>query len=337
MPEKIVTPVTLLDQVSDFENLLAAHRECSRGKRNKIGYKTSLFALGERLIAIRNQLRENYYAWGNYRHFTVTDPKARLVMAAPFMDRVVHHAIHRVIEPILDRHLSDSVFACRHGRGNRTAVQAAFHALKSIGPERFAIKLDVKKYFFSIRHKILMEQIHASLPDPSLEPLLLHLLASHPEYAAQDRGIPIGNLTSQLFANFYLASADRVAIDLLGAPYFWTEETLFKQTLNIFYVRYMDDLLIISRSKQHALDAAQAVVEHCDQSLDLEIPFQKRMPIASDPIPFLGFMISHEGYRPLMRNHRRFNKKLNRLRRAGTPDSQLEQVITSFDAWQKLF
>ncbi len=327
---------TLLERVCDFENLLLAHRECSRGKRKKLGYKESVFALGERLVELSHELRLGTYTWGNYRSFTVVDPKERQILAAPFMDRVVHHAIHRVIEPILNLKLSDSVFACRYGRGNRNAVLVTLKALRHFGRERFAVKLDVKKYFASIKHDLLLKKLQDSLPDQTLNSLMRQLLQSHPEFSNSGQGIPIGNLTSQLFANFYLASADRVATQWLGAPYYWLEEPLFSEPIKGFYIRYMDDMLCIAKSKNTALEAAYQIVDFCEKSLELSIPFQKIMPLGNDPIPFLGFVLSHNGYRPLSRNEQRFKKKIRRLISAQSSESKIAMATNSYCAWKAL-
>jgi RNA-directed DNA polymerase len=327
---------TLLERISSFENLLSAHRECSRGKRGTTGYRQSLFAIGEKLVVIRNQLLSGTYKWDHYRSFIVKDPKARMVMAAPFMDRVVHHAIHRIIEPGLDLKMSDSVFACRHGRGNRNAVIATLKALKNIGPDRYVVKMDVKKYFASINHTILQEKLRQSLPDTSLHTLIEQLLGSHPEFRNCGRGIPIGTLTSQIFANLFLINADQIAAEHLQFPYYWTDETLFSNNLQSFYVRYMDDLLVIAKSKKSALDAADSIIDCCRQKLDLDIPFQKKMHIGSDPVPFLGFVLNHDSYRPLSRNQHRFRKKIKRHERIKAPDSKVAQVANSFQAWTNL-
>lgn len=163
---------TLLERIAYFENLSEAFKECSRGKRKSLGYQEALFAHGERLKVLEDELFHHHFNWSGYRSFFVHDPKTREVMSAPFMDRVVHHAIHRAIEPIVDPHLSDSVFACRKSKGNRNAVLCLWKGLKVLGADRFCIKLDVSKYFASINHQVLLSKLLSLLPDSSLEPLL---------------------------------------------------------------------------------------------------------------------------------------------------------------------
>jgi len=312
---------TLLERIASIENLDIAYHECSRGKRSTAGYHKSVFNRGERLMQIQRDLLANRYRWGAFRHFHVYDPKRRLVMAAPFMDRVVHHAIHRHIETILDAYLSDSVWACRIGRGNRAAVLAVIAYLKELGPSRFTMKLDVEKFYDTINIKLLHEKVMSVLPDDSIGPLLWSLLNSHPEYAQRGYGIPIGNLTSQLFANFYMTSADKVVHDLL-------------KTGRMF--RYMDDLVLIGPDKNEVMAASWAACHHCKEELKLDIPFFKMVPLANDPVPFLGFVVDHTGYRILARNKRRFAKKLRRLAAAKAVPSTVAQVALSFESWKVL-
>jgi len=237
------------------------------------------------------------------------------------MDRVVHHAIHRIIEPIIDPEIPNSVFACRKGKGNRNAALALLEILRKLEEKRFTVKLDVKKYFASISHIVLMEKIKNTLPDDSLTNLLWNLLKSPPEYAAKGFGIPVGNLTSQLFANFYLASADKLALENLNTGY---------------YFRYMDDSVLIGKNKKEILEVAHLVIEHSEKDLKLEIPYYKRMPLGNAPVPFLGYLLHHTGYRALSRNKRRFGKKVRSLIRKNKRPSLISQVLQSYNAWSKL-
>jgi hypothetical protein len=314
--------LVLLEQISAFENLVRAFAECARGKRASVGYQRAMFAHGERLLTLQNKLRLGTYVWQPYREIIVKDPKKRLVMAAPFMDRVVHTAIHRVIEPIFETHLLPSVYACRRGRGNRLAAQHLLAVLQRIGPKRFVVKLDVRRYFDSIAHKLLLEKVCAILPDRSLDLLFDSLLRSHPLYANRGYGIPIGNLSSQLFANFYLTEADAIATAGLGD--------------DGFYFRYMDDMVLGGPDKQRVLDVADQVVGFVTNQLRLTIPFTKRMPLGNAPVPFLGYLLDHTGYRILARNGRRHSNRINRLKKLGARPSQLALRELSFAAFARL-
>lgn len=323
--------MTLLEEVASFQNLYEAYHECAKRKRSSMGFQKSRFNLGEALVELSEQLRGNSYQWGPYREFHVCDPKRRLIMAAPYMCRVVHHAIHRVILPYLDVGLSDSVFACREGRGNRFASQLLFRRLRIFGPKRYTLKLDISQYFPSINHAQLLRLIEADLPDDSLHHLLVSLLASHPGYAQRGYGIPIGNLTSQLFANFYLRQVDQAACAGLGVPYLWLTETELNPTA--FYIRYMDDMILIADKKEKVCEVADCIVREMTPRLGLNIPMRKRMHIGDAPIPFLGYVMDHENVRPLARNARKIKQKISRMERENQRPSLIAQVRNSYEAW----
>ncbi|WP_415061563.1 reverse transcriptase domain-containing protein [Bdellovibrio sp.] len=323
--------MTLLEEVSSFQNLYEAYHECAKRKRSSMGFQKSRFNIGEGLVELSEQLRSNSYQWGPYREFYVCDPKRRLIMAAPYMCRVVHHAIHRVILPYLDVYLSDSVFACREGRGNRFASQLLFRRLKILGPQRYTLKLDISQYFPSINHAQLLKQLEAHLPDDSLHHLLVSLLASHPGYAQRGYGIPIGNLTSQLFANFYLRQVDQFACEGLSVPYHWLSEAELKA--DAFYIRYMDDMILLADKKEKVCEVADRIVREITPELGLSIPMRKRMHIASDPIPFLGYVMDHDSVRPLARNARKIKQKIARMERENQRPSLIAQVRNSYEAW----
>lgn len=266
--------MTLLEKVYDFENLFEAYKNCRRGKRATIGDQKFFTNYPDRLLEIQDELRANSYKWGTYREFYVIDPKKRLIMAAPFKDRIVHHAIHRVISPFIEKNLEDSVCACRIGMGNRYAVLKLKENLQKL-ESRYVIKLDVKKYFPSIDHKILFDDLNEVLPDKTLSKLLWTLIQSHSGYKELGRGIPIGNLTSQLFANFYLSEVDKLIVKKLGAS-----------NESAFYLRYMDDLLIVGADKSDICKISREAIKLAARR-NLEIPIYKRVHLGRDAIPFL--------------------------------------------------
>ena len=326
--------IPLLNKVAEFDNLVRAFHECSRFKRSSRGYQEALFGIGEKLKLIENELKSGTFKWKGYRSFYVHDPKKRLIMCAPFMDRVVHHAIHRLVEPTIDPLMSDSVFACRKKRGNRRAAVALWKVLEKFGPNRFTMKLDVSNYFQSINHNILLNQFLSCLPDPSIDDLLFNLLKSQPEFSKLGTGIPIGNLTSQLFANFYLITADRLATKALGLDYYWQQKKI--EITDVFYIRYMDDLVLVGKNKRAVLDAVESLVYHIEQELKLSMAINKRVPLGNAPVPFLGYLLNHDGYKILSRNKNRFKKKVKRLKTKKVRPSYMAMVEGSYQAWQDL-
>jgi len=323
--------LNLLGQVATFENLMLAYKSCRKGKKETVGDQKFFTNYPERLLEIQEQILNGTYEWGQYREFYVIDPKKRLIMAAPFKDRIVHHAIHRIIAPFVEQDLTDAVCACRIGKGNRYAVLLLAQYLKeNINmTTRYAIKLDVKQYFPSIDHKILFKELLSVLPDISLSPLLWSVIVSHKKYAERGAGIPIGNLTSQLFANFYLSAVDKVICDSLGLKY------KFEEKSSSFFIRYMDDFLIISDEKSLACKASKAAILH-SHARGLDIPIYKRMHLSGDPIPFLGYLVSSDGITPLARNKRKIKRKLRLLEKIDVRDSYKTMVKNSYDNWSSL-
>lgn len=315
----------LLDLVASRENLVAAFRECARGKRSKTGYRKFLHGYGERLVAIRDGMLDGTFRWQGYRQFVVKDPKARVITAAPFCDRVVHHALHRVLEPIFDSRMSPATYACRRGRGTGGAVADLWAHLRNVGEQRFVVKLDVASFFASIQHNLLIKSLFRVLPDSSLCPLVESLVrlpcGEFDPPSAEGRGIPIGNLTSQLFANWTLMPLD---VFVQG------------QFPSVRHFRYMDDLVIVGLSKGDALDCAHAAVAFTREVLDLQIPFRKVVPLGCDPVPFLGFLLHHDGYAVLSRNRRRFARHVRILEKRGARESRIAQAMLAHDAWTKL-
>lgn len=162
--------------------------------------------------------------WGHYHQFTIYDPKVRVISAAPFCERVMHHAIMNVLEPVFENHLMFHSYACRKGKGIQAAILYAFSCSKA---HHWFLKLDIRKFFDSISHQILKNQLRRLFKDTRLLFLLDSLIDSYQTSPAT--GLPIGNLTSQFFANHYLFAMDHYILEKLRPR---------------AYVRYMDDFVL---------------------------------------------------------------------------------------------
>jgi len=309
--------VTIIDQIAAPENLELAFAQCLRGKRNALGAQKVFQRLDVEILRLRDHLLAGAaYPWGPYRAFFVSDPKRRQVHSAPFIDRVAHRAIHNVIEPILDQDLLPCVFACRHRRGNGRAVAKLMQILAR-EPEIYVVKLDVKKYFQAICHRRLMAKLRRILPDPSAEGLIRSLLRSHPQYA-HGSGLPLGNLTSQIFANFYLSEIDHFISGHLGDR----------------YLRYMDDLVLVARDRAEARALVAEVVRRGREET-LRFPARKRIWLGeARQVPFLGFLVTPRDAVPLNRNRRRFERKRRRHEKARLWPSSIERRRLSYDEWE---
>lgn len=309
---------SLLDQIRDFENLEKSFKTCLRGKRKMLSPQKVYLQIDKYLDQLRSQLlMGDNYPWGMYKEFYVSDPKCRRISSAPFFDRICHRAIYNILDPILDReHISNS-FACRIGKGNGRAV-ATLQKLLIERPDSYIVKLDVKQYFASIHHGRTLAKTLRCLKDESVTGLLRGLLRSHPNFN-QGVGLPLGNLTSQTLANFYLVEVDKYLFDFLEGG----------------YIRYMDDMVLVTESKKQAKKVVAGAISFLKKE-KLSIPEHKRLYLrAGVQVPFLGFLVSPDVIRPLNRNRRRVQRKLrSKIKRQKLP-SEISQSILSYEAWEK--
>lgn len=239
--------MTMFDQITSFGNLYAAYKTAAAGKHDRTEVLRHDLHAEKILWRLQRQLRDGSYRHGKYRTFKVYDPKQRDVSAAPFTDRIVHHALVSQIEPLFERVFIHDSYACRVGKGTHAAVLRLQHFLRSAHDkygEFYVLRADICKFFASIDHGVLLKLLSRQIHDVKTLELCAQIIDSYRE-PSEDRqlalGQPIGNLTSQLFANVYLDRLDQFAKHTLGERY---------------YLRYMDDFLLIHPSKQH-LDEAK--------------------------------------------------------------------------------
>jgi len=217
----------LFEQVSDFHQLHQAFVEASHGKRHQAVVRQFEYRLEDHLIEIKEELEQERFRWGAYHAFWISDPKRRLIHAAPFRDRLVHHALNRVLEPIFDNSLIFDTYACRKGKGALAAVHRYESFMNKLQGCGHVLTGDIHRYFATVDHAILKALGRRKVGDQKLLRLLDSLIDSFQGDGA--RGIPIGNLTSQLFANIYLNPLDHFIKEQLRQKY---------------YIRYMDDFVI---------------------------------------------------------------------------------------------
>ena len=225
---------------------MLAYRKARRGKRDRPDVAAFEFGLERNLLALHSELNEQTYCPGPYRAFTIREPKARLISAAPFRDRVVHHALMNVLEPILDARLISDCYACRKGKGTHAALDRYTHYARRF---RYVWHGDIRKYFQSIDHEVLKDILERIVKDPGVLWLAAKIIdASNAQEEVQSwfphddlltpatrrKGLPIGNLTSQWLANLYLDPYDRFVKQTLRAP---------------GYVRYCDDFCLFDYGK----------------------------------------------------------------------------------------
>tara|TARA_B110001454_G_scaffold64823_1_gene63001 strand:+ start:52160 stop:53173 length:1014 start_codon:yes stop_codon:yes gene_type:complete len=261
-------------RIITFENLLLAAKKSMRGKKAKNSVITFNFNLENELILLHQQLGDKTYQPRPYSQFEVTEPKVRKICSSDFRDRVVHHSICNIIEPIFEsRSIKDS-YACRVGKGAHLAVSRCQEFARKYP---YYLKCDIKKFFESIDHQVLKNILRRLFKDKDLL-WVLDLIIDHkvPGNLA-GRGLPIGNLTSQHFANLYLGELDHLIKDRFGIK---------------GYVRYMDDFICFADSKKELWDLHSKIDQFVTQVLKIELK-EKVTQIApvSEGIPFLGFRI----------------------------------------------
>jgi retron-type reverse transcriptase len=230
----------LYEHVCEFENLHKAYlkaRRCKRYRSEVLRYTSNL---EENLTTLRNDLVSHTYKQGKFRTFAIFEPKQRTIKALPFRDRVAQHAVNNVIEPLIDKRFYEHSYACRVGKGMHLASSNLTEWIRDMSKrgaiKLWALKADIKGYFASVDHAILKKALARIFKDRELEFLLNHIIDNGIDKDAEDRvGIPIGNLSSQLFANLYLDVFDKY----------------LKENLKVrYYMRYMDDFLILSNDKE---------------------------------------------------------------------------------------
>ena len=266
----------LFDRVASFPNLLLAARKAVRGKRGREDVREFLFRLEPALLGLLDQLRAGSWKPGAYRLFTVLEPKPRDIAAVPLPDRVVHHALLNLLEPVVDAESIEQSYACRAGKGMHAAVERARELARR---HPYFLKADVRKYYDSVDHAVLKGMLARLVADRRVLDLFFRIVDHQPEGAVPGKGIPIGNLTSQHFANLYLGPLDRA----LSGP---------ADSESGRYLRYMDDFLLFGRTKEelHRARAEAARVLGDELCLTLKEPGTFVAPV-SVGVPFLGLRI----------------------------------------------
>lgn len=239
-------------QIFDYENLYTAFIEARKGKRYQQAVLSFERELEENLINLQNHLIWKSWQPGKASQFTVTDPKMRQITAPPFKDRVVHHAIHQIIEPYFEKRFIHDSYACRSGKGvHKSAdrlMQFLRKAKREFGDRFYIVKFDIKSYFASIDHESLIKQFSKTITDQDVVDLYTKCIKGYG--FDNGTGLPVGALTSQLSANIMLDKLDHIVKDQWGIKY---------------YVRYMDDFVILCENRQQAKLIMQVVQDELSE------------------------------------------------------------------------
>ncbi len=298
----------LWDDITCFDNLLLAYRKARKGKRSREEVARFGLNLEKELILIQTRLRQQTWLPGEYRIFSIYERKPRQIAAAPFRDRVVHHALMNVVEPLLDRRFIFDTYACRQGHGVHLAVKRYQEWSKT---HAYTLKLDVSRYFPSVDHDILKQQLAARIKDKQVLWLFNVIIDHAPEFPpglpvyfpgddlftpqTRKKGLPIGNLTSQFLANLYLDNLDH----------------FIKEKLQVrCYIRYVDDLIFLARDKQQLHDWKQAVTEQLLELRLLVHPKKANIFQSRKGVDVLGYQVFPDYRRLRNDNGWRFSRRL---------------------------
>ena len=279
----------LIPLIADPENLRLAFWNARKSKDGKMEVADFRKTLDKNLLLLRNELLSGNMQVGNYHYFTIYDPKERKICAALFRERVLHHAIMNVCHANFEKYQISDSYASRMGKGTYAAIERAAGFQKKY---KWFLKLDVRKYFDSIDHEVLKSMIRKRFKDPALLHVFFQIIDSYQIIVG--KGLPIGNLTSQYFANHYLAFADH-----------HIKEKLHAQA----YVRYMDDMVIWADDKNSLLNMGIEFQKFIESELSLTLkPFC--LNSTDKGLPFLGYVLFPTAVLLNNRSRKRFKTKM---------------------------
>lgn len=327
----MLTKKHLFPNIIHFDNLFAAVRKAEKGKRYKRTVAPFLFLLEPEIQRLQEDLTTKTYRPGGYRTFIVMDPKERRISAAPFRDRVVHHALCNIIEPIFEKTFIRDSLANQKEKGSHLGIER-FQQFARRFP--FVLKCDIRKFFPSLDHEILKQEIRRKIACPDTL-WLCDLIIDHSNpqeehityFPGDDlftplkrrRGLPIGNLTSQFWANIYLNRFDHFVKETLGVE---------------GYIRYVDDFVLFAHSKEQLWVWKAAIEQYLAVLRLLLHPKKTQIYRVADGVPFLGFRVwpyHRVVQKAKVKRYRRFlKKKVRQFYKGELHPDRLENAINSW-------
>ena len=290
-----------------MDNLRLADQRASKGKVTQYGVQMHLKNRESNLMQLQFMLINRTYKTSSYTTFKVFEPKERDVYRLPyFPDRITHHAIMNILEPIFVRCFTADTYSCIKGKGIHAAANGVKRALKDVANTTYCLKLDIKKFYPNIDHQILKELLRRKFKDQDLLWLLDEIIDSA-------EGVPIGNYLSQYFANFYLTYFDH-----------WIKE----QKQVTYYFRYADDLVILSSSKQELHKLLDEIKLYLSSKLKLTVKGNYQVfPVQARGIDFVGYKMFH--------THTLLRKSIKQRFARMLKHNKNEASIASYMGWIK--
>lgn len=279
----------LYERIPAYENLCLAFWKAARGKQDRREVIAFRRDFDDNIQSLRDQLRRHDPVVGRYRFFRINDPKPRDICAAAFPERVLHHAVMNVCEPVLESCAIHDSYACRRGKGNRRALLRAQAFARRW---EWYLKLDIRRYFDSIDHAVMMDLLARRFKDGDLLDLFRKLLNTY--HIRPGKGMPIGNLISQHLANFYLGRLDH-----------WVKEERRIRG----YLRFMDDFILYGPEREFLKQELVLLREFLAENLALELKDDIQLNRCRRGIPFIGYRVFPGRIRLSPRSRRRFSRK----------------------------
>lgn len=294
----------LYEKIISLDNLILAEKKARKGKSKQLGVIEFDKAPMENLNNLHQMLINNEFKTSEYYKFTIKDPKEREIFRLPyFPDRILHHAILNILEPIFVSTFTADTYSCIKGRGIHRGLKKVECALKDKENTKYVLKFDIVKFYPSIKNEILKKLLRKKFKDVRLLKLLDEIIDS-------TEGQPIGNYTSQYFANFYLCYFDHYIKEVLKVKY---------------YMRYCDDCVLMGNSKKFLWEIFYKIKEYLEVNLSLKIKKGYRVYPIKLGIDFLGYKIYPERTAIRKRTKKRFIKMIR--------INKNQKSIASYGGW----
>ncbi len=313
----------LHDKICEYDNLKEAFQKARKGKTLKLYVIDFERDLEVNLKTLRNELLLHCYRPKPLETFILRDPKTRKISKSDFRDRIVHHAICNIIEPTFEKQFIYDSYANRVGKGTLKAIGRLHHFKKIVSKNNsktcYVLKADIRQYFETVDHNVLLSLLAKMISDKEVLWLISIILENH-QSTEKGKGMPLGNLTSQFFANVYLHELDEFVKHALKAKY---------------YIRYVDDFIILHENKEILEAYKDKISNFLNTNLFLQLhPAKSKILTLNNGINFLGFRVFFHHILIRKKNAWKFERKLKRLKKLcakGKVDR--EKVIESLEGW----
>lgn len=299
----------IFEKMVSLENLFAAWDAFVSDKKKRRDVRWFEWRLEQNIFSLHRDLQSQRYQHGPYSGFFISDPKPRQIHKATVRDRIVHHAVFTALEPIFEPTFIPTSFSCRRGKGTHSGVSALEKSIRQVSQNYhrpcFVLKCDVKKFFASVDHTILLGMMDRRVGDERAMLLIREIVESYEaskslrtgDKPSTSHGLPIGNLTSQLFANIYLNQFDQFVKHQLGIKH---------------YLRYTDDFIVVHRDETYLRDLIPSLTNFLAAHLKLMLhPDKIFLRKCRQGVDFLGYVLLPHYRRLRTKTKRRIFRKLD--------------------------